>query len=318
MAGQAETQPVDTADSIGALLDEPATETEEQEEQPEGEQEEGEETEAPEGEEESGEEEEAEGDEEQEEDKDEPTETIKHDGKEVTLKKSEILELAQKGFDYTKKTMALADERKAIETEREHVTQEAQTITQARTQAADDLRAINQFIEGILGEPPDISLAQQDASLYLVKRQQHDQLRDKLNQARQALTLATQQADAERQRQQAAKQAATEKQLIDTLPGWKENPKAKFEETASYLQSLGLNGKNAGSAALEPAFWQLAVKAQAFDQLQQKKAAKPAITPTKVAKPGSANPVNQATQSHKAKLERFSKAPSLATLGDLL
>jgi hypothetical protein len=60
------------------------------------------------------------------------------------------------------------------------------------------------------------------------------------------------------------------------------------------------------------------VKAQAFDQLQQKKAAKPAITPTKVAKPGSANPVNPAVSSHKAKLERFSKAPSLATLGDLL
>src|SRR5574337_1257076 len=155
MAGQAETQPVeDSADSIGALLDEPATE---EVEQPEGEQDETEETEAPEGDEESEEEEEAEGDEEQDDDKDEPTETIKHDGKEVTLKKSEILELAQKGFDYTKKTMALADEHKTIEAEREHVTQEAQTITQARAQAADDLRAINQFIEGILGDPPDRS-----------------------------------------------------------------------------------------------------------------------------------------------------------------
>ena len=315
MAGQAETQPVDTADSIGALLDEPAIETEEQEEQPEGEQEE---TEAPEGEEESEEEEEAEGGEEEDDDKDEPTETIKHDGKEVTLKKSEILELAQKGFDYTKKTMALADERKAFDSEREKITQEAQAIQKTREESIEDLRAVSNFIEGILGEPPDISLAQQDASLYLVKRQQHDQLRDKLTQARHALTLATQQAEAERQRQLAAKQAATEKQLIDTLPGWKENPQQKFKETAGYLESLGLNGKNAGSAALEPGFWTMATKAQAFDQLMQKKAEKPAITPTKVAKPGSANPVNQATQSHKAKLERFSKAPSLATLGDLL
>lgn len=317
MAGQAETQPVDTADSIGALLDEPAIETEEQEEQPEGEQEETEETEAPEGEEES-EDEETESDEEKDDDKDEPTETIKHDGKEVTLKKSEILELAQKGFDYTKKTMALADERKAFDSEREKITQEAQAIQKTREESIEDLRAVSNFIEGILGEPPDISLAQQDASLYLVKRQQHDQLRDKLNQARQALAIATQQADAERQRQLAAKQAATEKQLIDTLPGWKENPQQKFKETAGYLESLGLNGKNAGSAALEPGFWTMATKAQAFDQLMQKKAEKPATKPTKVVTPGAANPVNPAVTSHKAKLERFSKAPSLATLGDLL
>jgi hypothetical protein len=318
MAGQAETQPVeDTADSIGALLDNPG-ETEEVE-QPEGEQEETEETETPEGEEESEESEgdDAEGDDEK--DEDEPTETIKHDGKEVTLKKSEILELAQKGFDYTKKTMALADERKAFDGERERITQEAEKVSKTREQATDDLRAINQFIEGILGEPPDISLAQQDASLYLVKRQQHDQLRDKLSQVRQALTIATQQAEAERQSRQAEKQAATERELIDTLPGWKENPKAKFEETASYLQSLGLNGKNAGSAALEPGFWRLAVKAQAFDQLQQKKAtAKPEAKPTKVTRPGAANPVNQHAESMKAKLERARKAPSLESIGDLL
>ena len=316
MAGQAETQPVDEMDaaSIGALLGEP--DEVEETEQSEGEQQETDETDAPKGDEES--DDESEGDDKQDDGKDEPTETIKHDGKEVTLKKSEVLELAQKGFDYTKKTMALADERKAFDTERERITQEAQHVETARTQAADDLRAINQFIEGILGDPPDISLAQQDASLYLVKRQQHDQLRDKLNQARQALTYATQQAEAERQRQLAAKQAATEKQLIDTLPGWKENPQAKFKETAGYLESLGLNGKIIGSAALEPAFWQLAVKAHAFDQLQQKKADKTATPPPKVAKPGAANPVDQRTASATAKLERARKAPSLESIGALL
>ena len=316
MAGQAETQPEEmTAESIGALLNEPA---EEEQEQPEGEQEETEESEAPEGDEESEEEEESEDGKEKDDDKEEPTETIKHDGKEVTLKKSEVLELAQKGFDYTKKTMALADERKAFDAEREKVTQEAAELGKTREEAVNDLRAINQFIEGILGDPPDISLAQQDASLYLVKRQQHDQLRDKLTQARHALTLAAQQADAERQRQQAAKQASTEKYLIDTLPGWKDNPEQKFKETAGYLESLGLNGKNIGSAALEPSFWILATKAQAFDQLAQKKAEKPAKTPAKVTTPGSANPVNQAAKSMQAKMERARKAPSLESIGGLL
>jgi hypothetical protein len=214
--------------------------------------------------------------------------------------------------------MALADERKAFDSERERIAQESETVTKARTEAADDLRAINQFIEGILGDPPDISLAQQDASLYLVKRQQHDQLQAKLTQARSALALASQQADAERQRQLAAKQAATEKQLIDTLPGWKENPKAKFEETASYLQSLGLNGRLIGSAALEPAFWQIAVKAQAFDQLKQRANDKPSTAPTKVVKPGSANPTDQRADGHKAMLERARRDPTLENIGALL
>src|SRR5690348_17340330 len=247
------------------------------------------------------------------EDRPEPTLTTKHDGQEVTLKQSELTELAQKGVDYTTKTMALADERKTIESEREHVRGEAQQITQSREQAVEDLRAINNFLSGIIGAPPDISIAAQDASLYLAQKAQHDQLRDKLSQAQQALGIAAKELEAERQRQNAAKQARTEKVLIDTLPGWKENPQAKFSETARYLESLGLNGKVAGSAALEPGFWQMAVKAQAYDALMQKKAESKPATPgqPKVAKPGAANPVNAAQSAHKAKMERFKSAPSL-------
>lgn len=308
--GQAEGQP--TAESIGALLAEPEGEQEEQQaEETEGEEipAEGEESE------ESEEQEEQEGEE-----KPEPTFTIKHDGQEVTLKQSELTELAQKGFDYTKKTMALADERKTIETEREHVRGEAEQVTQTREQAVEDLRAITNFLSGIIGAPPDVSLAQQDASLYLAQKAHHDQLRDKLSQAQQALGIAAKELEAERQRQNAAKQARTEKVLIDTLPGWKDNPQQKFSETARYLESLGLNGKNAGSAALEPGFWQMAVKAKAFDDLQQKKVqSKPAAKPgAKVAAPNAANPVNAAQSAHKAKLERYKSAPSLESLGALM
>lgn len=308
MIGQAETQPEElTAEGIGALLENPA-ETEEEEQQ-DGEHEE---VEGQDGDEES------EGEEEEGEEAEEPTFTIKHDGKEVNLKKSELIELGQKGFDYTKKTMALSEERKAFDADRERIAQEAETIAKTREEAISDLRAVTNFLEEALGEPPDIALAQTDASLYLVQRQQYDHKRDRLTKARHALAVATQQAEAERQKQLAAKQSATEKHLIDTLPGWKENPQQKFKETAGYLESLGLNGKNAGSAALEPGFWIMATKAQAYDQLLQKKAEKPAAKPTKVVTPGAANPVNQARTTQQAKMDRFKKAPSLATLGDLL
>lgn len=41
--------------------------------------------------------------------------TIIHDGKEFTKSKSELIELAQKGFDYTQKTQQVADDRRFIE-----------------------------------------------------------------------------------------------------------------------------------------------------------------------------------------------------------
>lgn len=41
--------------------------------------------------------------------------TIVHEGKELTKSKSELIELAQKGFDYTQKTQQVADDRRFIE-----------------------------------------------------------------------------------------------------------------------------------------------------------------------------------------------------------
>lgn len=301
--GDGESQP-ETAEEIGALFGET-------EETPEGQ----EEQEGQDGQESEEQEETEEGEQERQE---EPTFTVKHDGKEVTLKQSELIELGQKGFDYTKKTMALSDERKAVETEREQVNAEREAVTKQKQQTVDDLRVVNQFLASIMPQAPDISLAQQDASRYLAEKNQYDSLRDKLSQAQQALGIATQELTAEKQRQNAEKQAKTEKHLIDTLPGWKDAPAQKFGEATQYLSTLGLSGKNVGETALEPGFWIMAHKAQEYDKLMQKKAELKPSTPTRVATPGAANPVNPAKQTHANKMERFKKAPSLESLGDLI
>lgn len=244
--------------------------------------------------------------------------TLKHDGHDVTVKKSELNELAQKGYDYTKKTMALADERRALESERETIQTERKQVEQHQVQAVEDLRAIVNFAQGLIGEPPPIALAQQDPSLYLVQRQQHDAMKDKLQQAQQALGHASKQLEAERQRQTAEKQAKTERVLIDTLPGWKENPKQKFDEVAKYLTESGLDGAKAGSAALEPGFWVIANKAMAYDALKNKTATKPNNPPPRAATPGAANPTNSAQKTQKDRIERLRKNPSLENLGALL
>lgn len=311
--GQADTQPTDTAESIGALLDTPEDVEDEATEGADDAQDESEES----GEE--GEQDETEQDDEAPEAKDDDEEiTLKHDGQDVKVKKSELTELAQKGYDYTKKTQALADERRSLESERETIQTARSEVEKTQTQAVEDLRAIVQFAQGMLGEPPPIDLAQKDPSLYLVQRQQYDARKDQLAQAQQALGLASKQLETERSRQNAEKQAKTERVLIDTLPGWKENPKQKFEETAKYLESVGLNGKLAGTAALEPGFWVIATKAMAYDALKTKAATKPNNPPPKTAKPNSANPTNTAQASRKAKLERFHKNQTLESLGALM
>lgn len=311
MPGQADTQPTETAESIGALLDTP-------EDQDDAEQEGADD--APEGDEGQDEaQDDAEQDDEAQDAKDDDEEiTLKHDGQDVKVKKSELTELAQKGYDYTKKTQALADERRNLESEHQTIQTARAEVEKTHVQAVEDLRAIVNFAQGIIGEPPPLSLAQQDPSLYLVQRQQYDARKDQLAQAQQALGLASKQLETERSRQNAEKQAKTERVLIDTLPGWKDNPKQKFEETAKYLEGLGLNGKLAGSAALEPGFWVIANKAMAYDALKTKAATKPNNPPPKSAKPNSANPINTAQASTKAKMERFSKNPTLESLGALM
>lgn len=309
MAGQADTQPNETAESIGELLETPEETTDEAEEGQAPEGDEGEETE-------EGEQDDAEGEGDAKDDDEEIT--LKHEGQDVKIKKSELTELAQKGYDYTKKTMALADERRGLESERETIQHARSEVEQTQNRAVEDLRAIVNFAQSLIGEPPPIALAQQDPSLYLVQRQQHDAMKDKLAQAQQALGLASKQLETERSRQNAEKQAKTERVLIDTLPGWKENPKQKFEETAKYLTTLGLDGQKAGSAALEPAFWVLATKAMAYDALKEKSTSKAHNPPPKTAKPNSANPINTAQASRKSKFERFDKNPSLENLGALI
>lgn len=310
--GPAIEQP-ETAESIGALLNEPDEAQEDEQEAPEGEEPQAEDA----GEEGADDEQEAAEDEQDAKPDDDEEVTFERDGHEVKVKKSEIPELVEKGYDYTKKTMALADERRTLESERETIQAARAEVEKTQVQAVEDLRAISQFLEKTIGEPPPISLAQQDPSLYLIQRQQYDARKDQYQQAVQALGHASRQAETERQRKRDEKQAQTER-VLNTLPGWEGKTKEKVSEVAQYLVKAGLTGELAGSAALEPSFWQIADKAMQYDALKTKSAAKPNNPPPKTAKPNSANPINTAQATRKAKFERFDKNPTLENLGALM
>ena len=123
----------------------------------------------------------------EDEQQEESTVTLKVDGKEVALKQSEVIELAQKGFDYTNKTMAVAEERKAVEQAREQAEQYRQRNEQAVQQNLAALQAFERFTAAQLGDPPPIEWAQQDASYYLAQKEQYEARKGQLQQAQTAI-----------------------------------------------------------------------------------------------------------------------------------
>lgn len=248
----------------------------------------------------------------------EPEFTIKVDGKDLTLKQSELIELAQKGTDYTKKTMALGDERRAFESEREEVRTIKQEVKQRHEQVVRDLEVVQAFMEQQLGDPPDVSLAAHDVSQYILAKELYEGQRAKLHQVAQALHQMRQQQEAEQASQRQQRQAKVERELIDSLPGWKDAPAEKFKETADYVMKLGLTPESVGDAALERGFWEMAHKAKAFDAIQAQKAQmKPKAQLAKVDKPAAKNPTGKAAERAKREAA-FARNPSVDALADLL
>lgn len=246
----------------------------------------------------------------------EPRFTIKVDGKDIELPQSELIELAQKGTDYTQKTMAVAEERKAVESERAQVTEARKQYEQVLTESVMRLDAYTKYMESQIGSAPDTALLDYDTAGYLKAKEIYEARKGQLQQA----YAATQELQQEHARQRQAwiqeKSAATEQALQGTLSGWNND---MLHELADYAGKLGLDPQNADAAMLEPGFWQLAHKAREFDRIQAAKSQlKPKVDMPKVSKPGASNPISK-QQSQRAKsLDAFARKPSLTTLGGLL
>ena len=254
-------------------------------------------------------------DEKGEEEAEEQTFTIKVDGKDVTLKQSELIEQAQKGFDYTQKTMAVAEERKAVEAARSQANEYRQRNEAALNEQLARLQALESFFESQVGGPPPIEWAQQDAAYYLAQKELYETRRGQLEQARTAISHL--QGEQHRQRQVwIAQQAeAAEKELRDTLPGWDDN---KLDVLSQYLGGYGLTPDKAEGAYVQAGLWKLAHKAKAYDELQAKKAEmKPVAQLPKVAKPGTNNQPSHLAKRQEA-FKRHKSSPSLTSLADLI
>jgi hypothetical protein len=212
--------------------------------------------------------------------------------------------------------MALAEDRKAVEAERSTTEQLRTHHEQALTATLDRLSAFQQFMESQVGQPPDISLAQQDAAEYLARKQHYEDRKGTLDRTLQAIDTVKQEAQRQRQARLVEQADATEKALRDTLPGWTENT---LDELAGYMGKVGINPQTAAEAFVTKGLWELAHKAKAYDAIIAKKAEmKPTSQLAKVQKPAASNQPNRNQQNKADAFKRYKANPKLDTLADLL
>lgn len=233
---------------------------------------EGDESEDGEGEDE-GDEEEADEDAEDEEDDDsdedpdeEPTFKVKVDGEEVEVSQSELLAGYSRQADYTRKAMALADERKAF-------AQESEAVRTERQQYATLLDKLKEQVEsGGEKEPDWEKLYAEDRTEWAHQRELHRARRERLEAIEAEKERVAQQEQAERQKQLQDKVAEERERLQAAIPEMADEKKAK--ERMEKIRAYAVEKAGFTDEALQGIYDHRAVvvldKARRYDELEAK------------------------------------------------
>ena len=237
----------------------------------------------------------------------EPTQTrkftVKVDGTELEVDESELIRGYQREADYTRKTQAVAEERKAIEAHKSEVAAERQRY-------AASVQQITQFLESTAPQPPSVDLLDADPVEFLRQKaawEDHAQALYTWKAEQQQLTQKQQQ---EQQQRFQAHVAQEREKALAQIPAWKDTKTAQAEQKAiaSYLlEKGGYTPQEVGSLSDSRALV-IARKAYLYDQLQAKRPEverKVADAP-KFQKPGQQKSVkSNGQQRHEAKVNRL-------------
>jgi hypothetical protein len=250
--------------------------------------------------EESYDESEVEQDEGEEEAEEPPKYRVKAAGEEKEVTLDELIKSYQLGTDYTKKSQAVAEERKAVEAERQRI-EEARYL---RDQYAERL----QVIEQMLNQQPETEnleyLKETDPIGYAVKVAELSQREKQLAQVQAERQRIAQQQDQERQEQLGHVIQAEARKLAEAIPEYADPQKGEVarRELREFGQKLGfteqeLSGVYDSRQVLT--LW----KAMQYDKLQS---AKPGITKKvneapKVMKSGVSQPRDGSDEMKKLK-----------------
>jgi hypothetical protein len=237
------------------------------------------------------------------EEQDQPTHfTVKVDGKEVEVTLDEL----QKGYsrtqDYTRKTQQIAEIRKQVEVETEAVRAE-------RAQYAQMLGALQAQLQGAETQIDWDRLYHEDPIEWVRQKEVMREKQEKLQAIQFEQQRVAQLSQQEQQQHFESHLQAQHTKLLEVIPEWKDQAKAKTEK-----QLLVEFGKKTGfspeelSAIVDHRAVVALRKAALYDQMMTKRKA---IIPVvnngpRPAKPGAAGRVSQTTEAVRAK-QRLAK-----------
>ena len=207
--------------------------------------------------------------------------------REVTL--DELIKSYQLGTDYTKKSQAVAEERKAVEAERQAV-QEAKAM---RDQYAQRL----EIIEQMLNQPQEAEnleyLKETDPIGYAVKVAEMSQKEKQLAQVRAERERIMQQQEYDRQQQMRQMISVESEKLVAAIPEYADPNKGETirKEIRSFGKQMGFSDEELANVFDSRAVLTL-YKAMQYDKLQSSKPAvnKKVSEAPKAIKPGVSKP----------------------------
>jgi hypothetical protein len=221
------------------------------------------------------------------------------------------LEEAAKGYqreaDYRRKTMALADQRKALEAE-------AGQAASERAQYAQALAMIQQKLSQSEPEPDWAALKQEDPFEYLTKRDEWREKREQVSMLQSRQNVLAQQHHAEQQVTLEKELDVQRNNLLERIPGWRDTATANKERgsLAEYATSVGFSQEEVDTV-IDARAVELLHKAWQFDTLMSKgaeaKRVKRAPPSAKSGQPGSRK--SNATRSSGKAFDRLSRTGKL-------
>lgn len=249
--------------------------------------------------------------------------TIKVDGKDVEVTEAELAEMYKSGLrqsDYTKKTMEVAEERRAAEAEKQKASQE-------RTQFAQKLQEQAMLLKAALQEQDKIDwqqLLNDDPIEYLKQQDLAKQRQSALQTIHHEHQQLVQQHQAEQKQNYDQYIAQQREELAAKLPDWKDPEKAKAEQVAmkGFLEGNGFTAAEIDSI-VDHRHVIIARKAMLYDKMiskAQTAAKKVSTLPQKVEKPGVSE--TRTLDKRSSAFQRLSKSGSIedgaAVFRDLL
>lgn len=232
---------------------------------------------------------------------------VKVDGEEVEVTIEELQSGYSRTKDYTRKTQALAEQRKSVEAEQEQARQE-------RAYYAQMLQVLEQQLAQTSTEPDWDTLYQENPTEWVRQRELWRDRQDKARavQAEQARISAMQEQENAKARQ--AKLTEEAQKLVEAIPEWKDSKKAAEERTklVDAGRKAGFSDEELGQILDHRALVVLR-KAALFDELMGKKSQiKPVPTSgPKLAKPGSATTKPSKKSEAQVARERLAKSGSI-------